>query len=148
MEQAMSFDIFVGMFKGGEGSTFPLRLFKEAFAGLLSEREEHGYKLFVPSWGWTSGFVYIDEEEACDGFMINRPPFCRSFTRALLNLLKSTDAVLYWPGEERSCAVARAELIAELPLDMIESLGEPHVVAHEIDIVRAIDVDPACLDDE
>jgi hypothetical protein len=50
---------------------------------------------------------------------------------------------MYWPGDKPCCAVARSEVTADLPADMIEALGEPCLVSSETDVWDALRADVA-----
>jgi hypothetical protein len=127
----MSFDIYIGAFKGGEATTFDRSIVEDAFQSLIAFSNADGWQLMIPGWGVTGGFLYIDDTPQITDFAVNRPPFGPEFVEALFSVLRQTPTVLFWPGvgpHPRAC-VADASVIAELPPDMIESLGNPTVVS-------------------
>jgi hypothetical protein len=78
----------------------------------------------------------VDAGPDIDGFMVSRPPNSPELWRGIIEILKRTTSVLYWPGTP--CVVADASVIPHLPPDMIESLGEPVVTTDRDEILELI----------
>ena len=126
----MSFKIYLGSFRAGEGSTFPIDIVERAFGKYVEAREPTCWALAYPDG--TGCEVYIRAAPKISGFMVARPINASPFADALFEVLSNSAGVIYWPGG--GCVVADAAVIPQLPNDMITSLGMPTVVksGHEI----------------
>ncbi len=130
----MSFDIFLGCFKGGEEANFPRSIVEEAFGAFVERREDRCWVLLYPDGG--AGDLYVDENPNISGFSVNRPPASPGFWEGILSVLQRTSSVLFWAGS--GCVVAFESIIADLPKDLIETVGAPTVVARPEQIVEVI----------
>jgi len=131
----MSFDIFLACYRDGENATFPHEIVRRAFAPYILEIHG-GLKVDpeaeVDSQRWALRFkdggrcdVYINAEGPIGGFMVNRPPGSPAFWDALIDIMKQTDTVLFWP--DGGAVVAKESVVAHMPPDMIEVMGRPKV---------------------
>jgi hypothetical protein len=130
----MSFDIFLSCFHLGNLAAFPRSIVEKAFSVDADETKSTCWTVNYPDGG--SGFDYIDEEVEITNFAVNRPPISPAFWEAMLDILRQTPSVLYWPGD--GCVVADAAVIEQLPPDLIESLGTPTVVSTGAEILACI----------
>jgi hypothetical protein len=118
----MSFDIFLVCVDHGSVATIPRSIIKDAFAPFIESRSATSWKLAN-----SLADVWIGEdEEETDGCMVSRPPGEEHpFWAALLDIMRKTQTVLFWPsvGPEPHAVVADAAVIAQMPPDMIKKLG-------------------------
>jgi hypothetical protein len=135
----MSFDIIVTAYAHGEVALFDREIVMENFRAFIAKRGLEGWRLTSPD-GPTAGSLDIDDDAEVGGFAVSRPPLGPAFLAALHEVLRRTPTVLFWPGRgpQPRCCVARAEVISELPPDMVESLGVPTVVGSGEEIGRCI----------
>jgi hypothetical protein len=117
----MSFDIFVGFFRGGKPTLVPSAKVETAFAPFICFRQSGFYALSFPDGGGAE--IFVPEGEDVASFMIARPPSSAAFWEALVAILRDTPNALYWPGGRP--VVADAGAITHLPADMIDDLGDP-----------------------
>jgi hypothetical protein len=134
----MSFDIFLVCVDHGSVATFPSSIIKDAFAPFIESRDKSSWKLVN-----CLADVWIEEDEAeTDGFMVSRPPGDEDhpFWAALLDIMRKTQTVLFWPsvGPEPHAVVAEAAVIAHMPPDMIEKLGTPALVKSPAEFLERI----------
>ena len=134
----MSFDIFLSDVGGGGGTGFPREIVARAFGPFIDKvdtlpkiqvlpdvepaDEERWVLRFADGGGCD---VYIDVENPTGGFMVSRPAASPAFWEALIEIMKQTDSVLYWPNG--GAVVAKESTIAQMPPSMIEVLGTPKV---------------------
>lgn len=130
----MSFDLFLQNFQRGEIATFPRAVVDSAFKGYLKEVDPEFSILNFPDGG--SSELYIDKDAAISGFMIARPAGSPELWRGLLDILKRTGAVLFWP--DGGAVVADESAIQNLPESVIEVVGTPTVVREPEEIPRLI----------
>ncbi|HKX07782.1 MAG TPA: hypothetical protein VJN67_06285 [Stellaceae bacterium] len=117
----MSWDIWITCFHKGEVGKFPREILDRALEPFSTRNED---------WSWAlnecSGRVYIGNELQIDGFSVNRPPgFDHPFWSALIEVLKQTTCVLYWPG--KGCVVADKSVIPHISAEFDETMGTPTV---------------------
>ena len=122
----MSFEIYISCFRDGEPSTFPRALAEKIFGSYTTSKKDD------PSWVLTfpdgdKSELNLGPEPQIDGFMVNRPTGSPELWNGIIEILKRTSSVLYWPGEATACVVADAAVIPHLPPDMVESIGTPVV---------------------
>ncbi len=72
-------------------------------------------------------------------FGVNRPPANLVFWDLILQVLRDTPSVIYWPGYGTVACVANPAVIREMPPDMVEALGYPLVVSRGNEILAAIE---------
>jgi hypothetical protein len=130
----MSFDIYVSCFRAGKLTTFPRSIVEKAFSANADETGSTCWTVLYPDAG--RGFVYIDAEPEITNFSVNRPPSSPPFWEAILDILRQTPSVLYWPGD--GCVIADAAVVEQMPPDMIKSLGAPTVVRTIAEILDCI----------
>jgi hypothetical protein len=135
----MSFEVFVQCFQNGEFAGIPRQCVRDAFGTHLTET------------AWDFWQLHYDETNSCDlhlttpasdpsmvqGFTVHRPCADLQLWNALASVLALGDVVLYSPGG-RAPLVARAGVAKQLPLRMVQALGEPVVVASGRDIQREV----------
>jgi hypothetical protein len=119
----MSFDIFLGCFQNGKSLKFPQDIVEKALGQYVAERRKNCWVLSFPDGG--RSFLYIDDDNQVGDFSVNRPAASLELWQGLLDILRQTSTVLYWPGG--GCVVGNAAVIPHLPPDMIKSLGTPIV---------------------
>jgi hypothetical protein len=133
----MSFDIFLVCVDHGSVATIPRSIIKDAFAPFIESRSATNWKLAN-----SLADVWIGEdEEETDGFMVSRPPGEEHpFWAALLDIMRKTQTVLFWPsvGPEPHAVVADAAVIAQMPPDMIKKLGTPALVTSPAEFLERI----------
>jgi hypothetical protein len=121
----MSFDLFVGCFRNGMIGQFRRQLLEKHFSRYVSVREPNCLTLDFGKGG--TAYLYCGREDLIEGFNINRPVSAPEFYDALFDIMSSESLALYVPGE---CPplVASATIAAQLPADMVETLGQPVVL--------------------
>jgi hypothetical protein len=98
-------------------------------------REHHCWGLSFPDGG--KSFLYLkDEQKEIEHICVNRPTDSPELWTGLLEILRETGAVLYWPGG--GAVVAAEAHIAHLPQDMIDIFGTPTVVSRGREIEDCI----------
>ena len=145
----MSFDIFLIAFKGGETFAFDRSIVIDAFGSALKELRDGSWHVIDDDDQYFGGNLSFTEEgEGEDvkvtGFGINRPPFCQGTLKALLDVMRRTPSMLYWPGEGVWACVAHPDVFAELPAGMFASPDELQIVSSPADIARLA----GCLSNE
>ena len=129
----MSFDIFIFAFDDGEPRRF-LRIVLEKAFGSFSDMSD-------PTWWSVSdsfAVIQLDAAAEIDNFGVNRPPhFGHPFWPALLDVLRETSSVLFWPGG--GPVATDQSVAARLPEGMIEEAGGLIVVSSVAEIARAIE---------
>jgi hypothetical protein len=117
----MSWDIWITCFhKGGLGS-FRREILDRAFEPFSTRNEDFSWSL-----NDCSGTVYVDQKREISGFSVNRPPGPdHPFWPALIDVLKQTTCVLYWPG--KGCVVADKSAIPHISADFDQTMGTPTV---------------------
>ncbi|HTZ77335.1 MAG TPA: hypothetical protein VMC10_05490 [Stellaceae bacterium] len=128
----MSFDVFLSCFQNGEPATFRRALLERAFGSIITDRSNP--EQWVLEGGST---LYLDEGDEISGFSVNRPPDYDEFWQAIMETLRQTSSVFYWPGG--GCVVANIEVAKHMPEDFIEGLGEPTVVTDPSEILELIE---------
>jgi hypothetical protein len=129
----MSFDIFVQAFEKGKPRFYPRNVLVKAFGSFCDMSD--------PTW-WTvaDSFAVIQLNDApeVDGFGVNRPPGDgHPLWPALLNVLRETSSVLYWPGG--GPVITDTSVEATLPRGMIKALGPAKVATTVEEIGRLIE---------
>lgn len=73
-------------------------------------------------------FLYLDDDrQEADFFSVNRPADSPELWSGLLEILRETRGMLFWPGG--GAVVAHQSDIAHLPPSMIDIFGTPTVVS-------------------
>jgi hypothetical protein len=122
----MSFDIFLTCFRNGEKSSFPRAVLEKSFGPYVKRRERTRWVLDYGDGG--AGDLYVDEDEdPVESFGVNRPAGDRRFWQGIVDVMKETGSVLYWPA--RICVVADESFVPHVPKDMVKALGQPVVTA-------------------
>jgi hypothetical protein len=161
----MSFEIFFNAYEHGEPCAFPLSDAEAAFqtaivcnegkegryfwrleypAPILQEQPRvihmngRDYPVEVRDISEVYGRILpSDGPSSTDGFMVKGPAAHPDFYAALLKLLQSAHAVLFWPGEN-SLVIGQMETVKHLPEGMVETLGEPFLVTEPMQIIDRI----------
>jgi len=81
--------------------------------------------------------VYCNEGPEIHGVMVNHFRG-QAFFDFLFDLMRTSDAVLYWPGSPNVALIAPAHLSGALPADMAGTLGRPHLIINGAEILAAI----------
>ncbi len=82
---------------------FPREILDRAFEKFSTRNEDGTWSLDD-----CNGTVYVGFEREIGGFSVNRPPGPdHPFWPALIEVLKQTTCVLYWPGEVASSRINR-----------------------------------------
>jgi hypothetical protein len=134
-DPAMSFDIFISSFKDGgvRRRSYPRAVLKKAFGGLCDTSDPTRWKIRD-----SAGVVQLADKPKISGFGVNRPPGAEHpFWPALLDVLRETSSVLHWPGG--GPVVTSESVVPSVPEDVIDALGEPHIVTSIQEIFRLID---------
>ena len=125
----MSFDLFVGCFHHGERSCFRSDILGRAF-GQFAISREHG--CLVVCFGHPpedNCYIYYDtESEMIDSFCVNRPKTDPRLFKAIFDVLRQGNMVLYMPS---NCPplVGNQTVLEHIPQDMIATLGKPKLLA-------------------
>lgn len=127
----MSFDIGLACFQNGEPATFPRTLLERAF-DLIADRSDP--RRWVLKGGGST--LYMGEGAEITGFAVNRPPEYEEFWKAVMDVLRQTPSVLYWPGG--GCVVANPAVTKHLPDYLIEAKGKPEVTTDPLEILEII----------
>ena len=118
----MSFEIFVAAFEGGEPRAFPTAILEETFRPYVQTKSDGCWVLQFADGGAPE--VFVATAGNVDNFMVSRPPRSLEFWSALLEVMRRTRAICFWPGGDRP-VVAIDGVEADLPMDMLEALGRP-----------------------
>ena len=124
----MSFDVWVGCFQNGDIATFPRAIVERAFADIADRSDPATWRLAD-----SGGTLYIGEEA---GFAVNRPPGYDEFWEAIVDVLRQTPSVLYWPG--KGCVIADPSVAAHLHPDLVAAVGTPTVTTDVAEILELI----------
>ena len=133
----MSFDIYLQCFAGEP--TGIARAKVRALFPIVEDKSEPDY--------WS---VHYDPANSCKinvtpstsdnelltSLSVNRPCGDLRFWESVLAILKLGPVILYWPGG--GPLVAGDAIAAEVPLEIVESLGQPLAVSSAQEIVDAI----------
>jgi len=130
----MSFDLYIGSFHVGEPQSFQARVLNDAINPYIVGKEPTCYVLRFSGDESSDCDLYVDTEaERISNFSINRPVSDERLYVALLQVLQLPGTVMYISGD---CPplVGNYHSMAELPPDMVESLGKPVLITkpHEI----------------
>ena len=130
----MSFSIYLTTFHNGVESYFPRKIVEDAFAEYVIVCDGRWSQLLYPDGARCD--VTMEKDDMISGFGVNRPPANRAFWGAIMDLLISLPAALYWTGH--GCVVANSTMSTQLPPEMVEALGEPIIVTRIEQIWEAI----------
>ena len=161
----MSFDSFVGGYHDGECAPFSLDIVENAFASAITNRAypRDGSLIWTVEYeiehpgvaprtilidGIEHTMMVRDSAEIYIGLDNSGPRLIKSlmvagavanvaFYASLLTILQATQTAFYWSGEN-SLVIGRAEIIEEIPKDMIKVLGPPFLVTRPEDIIDRI----------
>lgn len=161
----MGFEVFLNSYERGEpAELIPMSLLESAFGEAIKLREVSARgSLFwrveyeveqhpdmpktlvmdgreYPVTVQDSSDLYISVDatgERTGGFMAAGPAGNIRFYESLLMILKATHSALYWPGEN-SLVIGREDARQHLHESMIETLGEPFLIAHPEQIIERI----------
>ena len=80
--------------------------------------------------------MYVAFEREISWFSVARPPGPdHPFWPALIDVLKQTTCVLFWPG--KGCVVADKSAIPHISADFDETMGTPTVTT-DVDVIMAM----------
>ena len=117
----MSWDIWISCFRNGDVGNFAREIFDRAFKDITC-RNRYGSLSLVDC----NGTIYVDDKPELGGLSTNRPPAPdHPFWPALIDVLKQTTCVLYWPG--KGCVVADKSVIPHISADFDKAVGTPTV---------------------
>ena len=161
----MGFEVFLNSYDRGEpAELIPMSLLESAFGDAIKLRtvSEDGSRFWrveyeaeqppdmpktivrdgreYPVIAQDSSDLYISVNAAVDrtgGFMAAGPAGNIRFYESLLMILQATHSALYWPGEN-SLVIGREDSRQHLHESMIETLGEPFLIAHPEQIIERI----------
>jgi len=161
----MGFEVFLNSYDRGEpAELIPMSLLESAFGAAIKLREISGDgSLFwrveyeveqhpdmpktivmdgreYPATVQDRSDLYISVDasgERTGGFMAAGPAGNIRFYESLLMILQATHSALYWPGEN-SLVIGREDARQHLHESMIETLGEPFLIAHPEQIIERI----------
>ncbi len=134
----MSFDLYLACFRAGVPQSFEARILNDVIAPYIARQESRCYVLCFDGPKTSACDVYVDTKaERISSFSINRPVTDLRLYAALLKVLQTPGTVMYMSGE---CPpmVGNHHSMAELPQDMVESLGEPVLIAQPQEIQEYI----------
>jgi len=131
----MSFDVNLMRFKNGEPGVFPAKIVREIFGPFVDSRDGDTWFLEFPDGGGGEMTAEDDYAQETNGISISSPCGSQIYD-ALYRVLQQVGGVLMWSFG--GCAVADTAVIPELPLEMLDQLGQPIVVRNGSEIVAAI----------
>jgi hypothetical protein len=136
----MSLDYWLQGFNKEEEGFFPLSVIETAFSGAITDKEDTGNRVIFC-------LRYPDEEDyflevdvtsdvpaLTSGFHLLRPPAHDAFWQSLVDVLRASPSVFFWAESANALVVGQESTRAQLPPDMIETLGEPRLVLSHRDI--------------
>lgn len=126
----MSFDVSLSCFQNGEPATFPRALLERAFAAFADRSDP---EVWILKGGST---LDVDAGAEINGFSVNRPPEYDEFWNAIMDILRQTPSVFYWP--DGGCVIADPAVAKHLPDDFIDGLGTPTVTTDPSEILDLI----------
>ena len=161
----MGFEVFLNSYDRGEpAKLIPMSLLESAFGAAIklrtvitdgslfwrveyeTEQPPDMPKTVVmdgreyPLIAQDSSDLYISVDaagERTDGFMAAGPAGNIRFYESLLMILQATHSALYWPGEN-SLVIGREDTKEHLHESMVETLGEPFLIAQPEQIIERI----------
>jgi hypothetical protein len=129
----MSFDIYMMFFRGGEPARIPRTVIARVFGAVADTSDPRGWWDLADS----SAVLNVGEEGEIEFLSVNRPPHAEHpFWPALVDFLRETGGVLFWPGGGQ--VVTDQVAAAHLPPKMIEILGPPIITNSAEEILKAI----------
>lgn len=131
----MSFDMFMIRAENGKDAPIPLDVIEQAFGPFIKYRNLAGWELSFPDGGRT--FVYLKEDDGEHHFNVNRPAMSPELWTALLEILRQTGTVLFWPGG--GAVVGDDSSIPHLLPEIAEIFGTPIVVRDGAEIIQLIE---------
>lgn len=156
----MGFEVFLSCYEQGECAEFPAAVLEDLWATVITRREPiregerwvlnypceidpdepttvlfQGRECPVIREDATDVYIRVDEAGMTDGFMVAGPPGHDDFYASLLAILRRTNTALYCAG---LCPplVGHAGMMAHLPPDMIEALGQPVLLTTPGEIIE------------
>lgn len=122
----MSFDIYLQCHEDGELAAIPRQTVRSKFPIVDGESEPDYWKIRYDALHYCSMSVSSlpSNPEMLDSISFNRPCGGIPFFRAVLDVMRLGNVVLYYPGCPGPL-VAAESVGPHLPPDMIASLGQP-----------------------
>ena len=133
----MSFDVYLQCF-AGEPPGIPRTAVRALFP-IVEEKSEPDYwsVQYDPANSCKINVTPAESDnELITSLSVNRPCGDMRFWQSVLTILGMGPVILYWPGG--GPVVAGDAMAAELPLEIVESLGQPLSVSSAQEIVDAI----------
>jgi hypothetical protein len=136
----MSFEIYVQCFQNGKPAGIPRDFLRRVFAGYLYEQQENYWLVeYGPHDSCNLALSPLDNaRDQIHYVTVERPCKDVRLWQSLVLLLGHKNTVLFFPGSGGPLLL-RAAVADHLPLDMLDSLGKPHVISDGPDIVRYIE---------
>jgi hypothetical protein len=134
----VSFEVYVQFFERGEAAGVATADVLAAFPEAAPPDEFGFHRIAYGEQSWCELRLSTDADGHATAVTIDRPVAEPRLWDGVWRLLQLGNAVLYWPAADRPL-VARAEVAAHLPRDMVEALGAPRIVADGGAIAAAIE---------
>jgi hypothetical protein len=135
----MGFEIFFQCFAGGQSAGIPRATLRELFPVVEQESDRDHWRIrYGPEDSSTIG-VTPDESDAelISAFYIDRPCGAAHLWEAVLSVLRMGSVMLFFPGEG-PVLVGSERAVADLPPEVIETMGPPRCVKSTQEILDAI----------
>ena len=131
----MSFSVYVECYSKGQPKPYSWRIIEDAFKPFVCgrERERGRMALLLSFEDGGEARIVAEDAQNVSGFGVNRPPASPEFWKAIIEIMKSTDGVLWWPWS--GCVITNPAVRDDLPKEMLAVMGEP-TVTEDIDAVH------------
>ncbi|WP_234249904.1 hypothetical protein [Billgrantia desiderata] len=135
----MSFDVYLQSFSHGDPVGIPCDAIRETFGDALSETEADWWRLsFSPDVSCDLSLSALDDDpQSIHSIIVERPCHDHRLWDGLAHLLGKGSSVIYFPG----CSgplVADIAVVAHIPRDMLDTLGQPLLVKSGQDILQHV----------
>jgi hypothetical protein len=139
----MSFDIFLLACKDGEVGALDVDLVARAFGPLAKPLEDGSWAMLFDDGEHYGSYLDFSEEteSVITGFGIGDPPFSNAFLEALMDILRQTPSILYWPSDGVWACAASADVFDQAPADMFNSRDELAVASSIADLKSYLELD-------
>jgi hypothetical protein len=129
VEDAVSFEIFLGCYRDGNSAGLPLLKVKSLFPVVSEEPESTCWTVHFDALNQSDLYFTphgLDEVEI-EGLTISRPCADPRLWDAILSVMQMGNVIAYWPDCDQPAA-ATETVIDHLPAEMLDALGKPLVV--------------------
>ena len=135
----MSFQLYLQMFSAGEPAGFTRDAIRQAFAGMLVELEEDYWQVDIGSARRSDLFLSFLEggSERIHSLAIEHASTDERLWQAVWTLLGLPGCVFHFPGSTAPLARDPGAASA-LPPGLLETLGQPTIIARVQDLQRAV----------